>query len=65
MKGIFVEIKDIQKIDGCSYPQAWRKMQTLRDIAGRKKIMVRQYCTIENITLDDFKEGIKFRIAHL
>jgi hypothetical protein len=63
VKGIFIEIKDIQKIDGCSYPQAWRKMRTLRDIAGQKKITVRQYCIIENITLDDFKAGIKFQIS--
>jgi hypothetical protein len=59
MKGIFVEIRDIQKIDGCSYSQAWRKMRTIKDIAGKNKITVREYCTIENITADDFNAGIK------
>jgi hypothetical protein len=59
MRGIFVEISDIQKIDGCSYKQAWRKMRTIKDIAGKKKITVQDYCKIENITTDEFYAGLR------
>jgi hypothetical protein len=59
MRGIFIELRDLQKIRGISYGMAKKEMRTLRDIAGKKRITVKEYCRIEGITTDEFMEGIK------
>jgi len=61
MKGIFVEIKDIQKLFGCSYKQAWRKMQSYQDIAGSKNVTVEKFCKLESISDNDFYNGVLLR----
>jgi hypothetical protein len=65
MKGIFVEPADLQKIYGCCYTIAHRKLQATRDILNKKDVTVREFCQLENLEVNDYLEAIskKFRLA--
>jgi len=62
MRGIFIDISDIEKIHGCSYTTAQRRMQTIRDSLQKKEkqdITVKEYCEFEGISYDEFYKHIK------
>ena len=58
MKGLFIEIKDLQKIYGIGYKWAYEKRKTLRTILNKKNITVREFCEYEGITEDEFIQKV-------
>jgi len=62
MRGIFIDISDIEKIHGCSYTTAQRRMQTIKDSLQKKEkqeVSIREFCEFEGISFDDFFQKVK------
>lgn len=62
MHGIFIDISDIEKIHGCSYATAQRRMQIIRDSLqkkGKQQVSIREFCEFEGIGFKEFFEYIK------
>jgi len=62
MRGIFIDISDIEKIHGCSYTTAQRRMQTIRDSLQKKEkqeVTVKEFCEFEGISYEEFYKHIK------
>ena len=62
MHGIFIDITDIEKIHGCSYTTAQRRMQTIRDSLDKKEkqeVTIREFCEFEGISYDEFYKHVK------
>jgi hypothetical protein len=61
MKGIYIDLKDIMTIRGCSESRASDIIQILRALLGKKKhqkITVSEYCEYEGISVELFMKAI-------
>jgi hypothetical protein len=60
MEGIFLSIKDLQKLEGSSYPSAHRHHQALRDaLSKRKQVTIKEYCSFEGLDFDYIWEYLR------
>jgi len=62
MRGIFIDIKDIEILHGVDYSTARRRMRTIRDALGKKKhqkVMIEEFCKFEGITREQFNRGVR------
>jgi len=61
MRGIFVDISDIQILFDCSLATAYRKINLIKDSLGKKKeqgVTIKEFCEFEGITDIDFYQGL-------
>lgn len=59
-KGIFVTLKDIQKVFGCQTNQAFIIRRRCLDSIGKKKnLTIIEFCKLEEITPTDFNIAIQ------
>lgn len=67
MRGIFIDIKDIEILHGVDYRTACRRMRTIRDALEKKKhqrVTIEEYCKFEGITRKQFNEGTRITPRH-
>jgi len=60
---IFVTLKDIRKIYGCSQTTAWRKIRLMRDTLNKAKfqrITFQELANYEGIDIAEIKAAIKY-----
>ncbi len=59
--GIFLKVKDIQVLFGCTYRTASTELCTIRDALGKKTkhITIKEYCKYEDLDFDYIWETLR------
>lgn len=61
-KRIFINVKDIQTLQGCSYNSAWREMKAIKaafDKTKKQKITIFEMATWQNVKIEDIKAALQ------
>jgi len=60
--GIFISVKDLQRITGFSYSRAYNLMKSIKDALAKEKhqhITISEYCRYEGCSEDEVRKILK------